>query len=251
MTSATRTTPRRRAVLAGAALAAVYLVVAALSFAGGLLPRAPVLDGLSPPPPYEWVKPPPARVKDNTQPSGATEPVLLEGGSYVGSVNTPDAQCTLILAANSVPVVAGQTSLNITMTPIDASTLAPAPSGFAYDSNGYQISAAYEPSGAPVTSFDATLVLTYATDATEVLQWNGSSWKSLPATPAGQNQLFTPVTGLGTYATAVLGTGEAGGGSSPPSQGQSSTRLIIEIALLFGVVIGLLVFVLRLVKSRR
>ncbi|HLI55490.1 MAG TPA: hypothetical protein VKY26_00520, partial [Actinomycetota bacterium] len=65
------------------------------------------------------------------------------------------------------------------------------------------------------------------------------------------NQLFAPVTALGIYATAVLGTGEFGGGSSPPSQGQSSTTLIIEIVLLFGIVIGLLVFVLRLVGSRR
>ncbi|MGH2718021.1 MAG: hypothetical protein ACRDJU_05535, partial [Actinomycetota bacterium] len=238
-------------VLVGAALAGVYLIVAGLSFTGGLLPRAPLLDGLTPPPPYEWINPPPARVKDNTQPSGATEPVNLLNGNYVGSVNTPDAQCTLILAAGSVPVEAGQSSIHITMTPIDATTVGPPPSGFSYDSNGYKISAAYAPSGTPVPSFNATLVLTYATDATEVTQWTGSSWKALASTPAGNNQLFAPVTALGTYSTAVLGTGEAGGGSKPPSQGSSSTTLIIEIGLLFAVVIGLLVFVLRIAGSRR
>lgn len=246
MTPASRAPSRRRAVLAGVAIAAVYLVAAGLSFVGGLLPRAPVLDGLAPPPPYQWVRPPPARVKDNTPPSGATQSVPLQNGNYVGSVNTPDAQCTLILAAGSVPAQAGQTSINITMTPVDATTVGPPPKGFSYDSNGYKISAVYEPSGDPVPSFNATIVLTYATDATEVTQWTGSSWKALTSTPAGNNQLFAPISAVGIYASAVLGTG-----STTPSQGSSSTTLVLEIVLLFAVVIGLLVFVLRLVKSRR
>ena len=76
---------RIRVVVIGLILVTAYLVVGGLSFRGGLLPRAPVLDGLQPPAPYQWVKPPPDRVKDNKPPSGATGTIPLTGPDALGA----------------------------------------------------------------------------------------------------------------------------------------------------------------------
>jgi hypothetical protein len=231
-------TLRIRALLAGLALALAYLAVAGISFSGGLLPRAPVLDGLSPPPPYQWVNPPPARVKDNKPPSAGTGSVPLTSAGSAGSVTTPDGQCQVLLDGNSVPVLPGQTSVSITMVPLDPTTVGPPPSGYSYDSNAYQITAAYQPSGHAITKLNATIVLTYATNAVEVIQWTGSSWNALNSTPAGNNQLFAPITSLGTFSTALLGTGGVGANTTKQA---SSTQLVVEIAGLFVVILAILV----------
>jgi len=87
---------RTRGVVIGLTVAGAYLLVGALSFRGGLLPRAPVLDGLQPPAPYQWVKPPPDRAKDNQTPSGATGTIQLTSIGSAGSVSTPDNQASII-----------------------------------------------------------------------------------------------------------------------------------------------------------
>jgi len=58
----------RAAFLAGIGIVLLYLAGATLSGRASLLARRPLLDGLAPPVPYRWVKPPPrprpARVAD-------------------------------------------------------------------------------------------------------------------------------------------------------------------------------------------
>jgi hypothetical protein len=240
---------RRRAVLAGIALAAAYLVVAGASFSGGLLPRAPVLDGLSPPPPYQWVNPPPDRVKDNKPPSPGTGTIPLTSAGAAGSVTTPDGQCQVLFDSSSVPLVAGQTSVSVSMSPIDPATVGAAPAGFSYDSNAYTITAAYEPSGQAISTLNVTVVLTYATNATEIMQRQGSTWKALASTPAGQNQLFAPATSLGTFSTSYLGTGGTGSGTTPTQS--SSTTLLFEIIGIFAVVVALAVVVIVRARAGR
>lgn len=239
---------RRRGVAAGLVLGALYLAVAAVSFGRGLLPGAPVLDGLSPPPPYQWVSPPPARVKDNVPASAGTQSVPLTSAGAAGSVTTPDGQCQLLFDSSSVPPLPGQTSVSVTMVPSDPARVGSPPTGFSYDSNAYTITAAYEPSGQAITKLSATLVLTYATDATEITQWTGSSWLSINSTPAGRQQLFGPITSLGIFSTAVLGTSPA---PLPTPSQQSSTTLVIEIAAIFGVVIALTVAVILRARAGR
>lgn len=234
----------------GLALAGAYLIVALSSFGLRWVSRAPVLDGLQPPPPYQWVKPPPARATNNKPPSAGTGSIDIGPGDTGGSVTTPDGQCQMVFDANSVPLEAGQTSVKITMTPIDPSTVGPPPAGgFVYDSNAYQVSATYQPSGQAITALSATIVLTYATGADRIVQWTGSSWNSLPSTPNTQsNQLFAGVASLGTFATVVLG-GTNDTGVTPSSS--SGVLTAIEIIVPFGLILAAVGFVLVKRFSRR
>ncbi|HEU5002791.1 MAG TPA: hypothetical protein VFW71_08440 [Actinomycetota bacterium] len=202
----------RRPGTAGLAVAAAYLLVAAATFALHLLPGFPILDdGAGAPPPYQWVHPPPARAGNNVLPQAASMALPISGGS----VNTPEGQCQVLLEAGSVPAAAGQTGVSITMTPLDPATVGPPPSGLTYDSNAYQIAAAYQPSGEPLpASVTATVVLSYAALATTVYRRDGAVWTGLSSTPASSDQLFASTTGLGVFVVAAAPSAVAGGGSA-------------------------------------
>jgi hypothetical protein len=238
---------RFRGVAIGLIIASAYLLVGALSFRGGLLPRAPVLDGLQPPAPYQWVKPPPDRAKDNKPPSGATGKIDLTSIGSAGSHTTPDGQAQILFDSNSVPVPPHQTSVSATITPLDPDEVGPPPpGGYHYDSNAYKFDAAYEPSGQPLTTMTVTIVLSFATAADHIFHWNGSGWDPLPTTPAGQNQLFAPANSLGIFVTAGTKVGSVAKQVSP-------VILVLEVAAPFAVIAVVLIVVLgrRRGKQRR
>lgn len=238
---------RTRSVVIGLIIGTAYLLVGGLSFRGGLLPRVPVLDGLQPPAPYQWVKPPPDRAKDNKPPSGATGTIQLTSIGSAGSVSTPDNQATIIFDSNSVPVPPGQTSVSVTITPLDPDKVGPPPpGGYHYDSNAYRFDAAYEPSGRPLTTMTVTIVLSFATSADHIFHWNGSGWDPLSTTPSAQNQLFAPANSLGIFATAGTKV------TAPPKQA-SPVILVLEVAAPFVVIAVVLIVVLgrRRGKQRR
>jgi hypothetical protein len=229
---------RIRVVVIGLILAAAYLLVGGLSFRGGLLPRAPVLDGLQPPAPYQWVNPPPDRRKDNKPPSGATGTIQLTSLGSAGSHTTPDGQAQILFDSNSVPVPPGQTSVSATIAPLDPDKVGPPPAGgYHYDANAYKFNAAYEPSGQPLTTMTVTVVLSFATTADHIFRWNGSGWDALPTTPAGQNQLFAPTDHLGIFVAAGTAVGNAVKQPSP-------VILVLEVAVPFVVIAVVLVVVL-------
>lgn len=229
---------RTRGVVIGLIIASAYLFVGALSFRGGLLPRAPVLDGLQPPAPYQWVKPPPDRGKDNHPPSGATGTIQLTSIGSAGSVSTPDNQASILFDSNSVPVPPGQTSVRVTITPLDPAIVgAPPAGGYHYDSNAYKFDATYEPSGQPLTTMTVTIVLSFATSADHIFHWSGSGWDPLPTTPAAQNQLFAPAHSLGIFVAG--GTKVA----APPKQA-SPVILVLEVTAPFVVIAVVLIVVL-------
>jgi hypothetical protein len=239
--------PGRRfwGVVIGLIIATAYLLVGALSFRSGLLPRAPVLDGLQPPAPYQWVKPPPDRAKDNKPPSGATGTIQLTSIGSAGSLSTPDNQASIIFDSNSVPVPPGQTSVRATITPLDPATVGPPPpGGYHYDSNAYRFDATYEPSGQPLTKLTVTIVLSFATSADHIFHWNGSGWDPLDTTPSAQNQLFAPANSLGTFVTA--GTKVA-----PPPKQASPVILVLEVAAPFVVIAVVLIVVLGRRRGKR
>jgi len=230
-------------LLAGTGVVGVYLMVAAVSFQKGLLPAAPVLDGLGPPAPYQWVKPPRDRARDNKPPGRGEGIVPLTSLGSSGSVTTPDGQAQVLLDNNSIPPQPGQTSVKITIDPLDPDTVGPPPpGGFRYDSNAYRIAAFYEPSNQPVGKLSAVVVLSYATFADRIIRWNGSSWDSLPSTPAGQNQLFANTEKLGIFAAAGIGHGTAAKQTSP-------VLLVALIVVPFVLIAVVLVLVLRRMKG--
>ena len=229
---------RIRVVVIGLILVTAYLVVGGLSFRGGLLPRAPVLDGLQPPAPYQWVKPPPDRVKDNKPPSGATGTIPLTSLGSAGSHTTPDGQAQILFDSNSVPVPPRQTSVSVTITPLDPDKVGPLPAGgYHYDSNAYKFDAVYEPSGQPLTTMTVTIVMSFATTADHIFRWNGSGWDPLPTTPAGQNQLFAPTGRLGIFVAAGTAVGSTAKQVSP-------MILVLEVAAPFAVIAVVLFVVL-------
>lgn len=235
-----------RGLAAGLGIAGFYLAVAGLSFHAGLLPVAPVLDGLGPPPPYRWVKPPPDLAQGNQAPSPGSGTIPLTSAGSAGSVTTGDGQAQLLLDSNSVPASPGQTSVKVTLVPEDPNSIGPPPSGgFQYDSNAYTIAAFYEPSNRPITSLSAVVVMTYATDADRILERSGSSWTSLNSTSAGSNQLFASITHLGTFSTAVLG-----GIATPTPSQQGSTALVIEVAVPFVLILVLIAVIIVLSRRR-
>jgi len=225
----------------GLAIAALYLAAAGLSFRGGLVPALPLLDGTGPPPPYQWVKPPPDRLKDNTPPSAGEGTIPLTALGSSGSVTTPDGQAQVLFDNDSVPPLPGQTAVSVTLKPLDPDTVGPPPDGLGYDSNAYEIDASYKPSGQPVEQVTATVVMTFATKADRILRWTGSSWEALPSTPAGTNVLFAIARKFGIFATAGANTGLAPKQTNP-------VVLVLIIVGIFAVILAVLVVVI--VRSR-
>jgi hypothetical protein len=126
----------------------------------------------------------------------------------------------------------------VTLVPLDPDTLGPPPAGgYRHDSNAYHSTASYEPSGQPVTTMTATLVLAFATKADRIVHWNGSGWDALPSTPAGNNQLFASVRALGIFAAVGRGTGKVRG----PAK---RWLLVLEVAAPFAVIAAALVLLL-------
>ena len=237
--------PGRR-IRAGLLLAGLYVVVAATSFHLGLLPIAPVLDGPSGPAPYQWVHPPPDRVRDNKAPSAGSGTTQFTASGVAGSVSTPEGQAQVLLENNALARLPGQSAVSITLVPKDPAPYGSAPSGgYRYDSNAYDIEAFYEPSNQPVVSITAVVVLTYATSADRVIQRQGSQWAFLSATSAGNNQLFASVTSLGVFATAVLP------GASPAPAQQGSGLLLVEVLVPFLVILGVVALLIVRRSGRR
>ena len=188
----------RRTVAWGAVVVAVYAAVALLL--PSALPLRPVFDGLAPQLPYKWVSPPPDFVTGNVPPAGATQKLgLPHNGTAEVSVATPDGQATLILPEGAFPPNKLDKDVRIDVTPRNAARYGPPPSGLAYAGNAYDIRATYEPSGKradPV--LDATVLLGYATTATQIVLRTGSTWTTISTTDVPASlQVFAKTKKLG------------------------------------------------------
>jgi hypothetical protein len=203
------------------------------------LARRPILDGFAPPPPYQWVSPPPDRVKDNQPPAKGSFTVKFgaDGRSRADVLSTDDLQVTLILAKGTFPPVSGQSAIRVTATPLAANDVGAPPVGLAIDGNVYRVQASYLPDGDPIRRVDKpiqmTLVYPPSADgqihAHVVVRSNdGTSWIELPTNDAGL-QTGVEVSVLGYFAV----TEAVAGAKKPFPLGK-----IIEYAL-----IGLLVVV--------
>lgn len=217
---------RAWAALAGVALALAYLAGAAVSGRQSPLARRPLLDGLAPPPPYHWVKPPPEMAAANKPPSGVKSVVrLTANGSEVSAVSTDDGQASLVLEANAVPPSPGQREVVVTIEPVDPAALAPAPPGMVLAGNAYRIRLAYRPSGKPATlGGRATVVLVFPLlpipvsslfDYAVLSSAGGRAWTRQPssATP-GSHQVGAVLPAPG-YVVAAVPPASADAGPAP------------------------------------
>jgi hypothetical protein len=221
-------TRSRTAVLVGIGVAVLYLAGAALSGRASVLARRPLLDGLAPPVPYRWVKPPPDLAASNKAPASLRFEVELDAsGSRLGAFSTSDGQLNLVLSEGAVPASQGQTSVAVAIDPVDPATLAPAPPGLLVAGNAYRIQAAYRPSSARIDTLGgrSSVGLVYPLLATAVADpsghvvlssADGRAWERLPSTDTpGTHQVSAGLKRTGYVEVGVASASGGSGGSDP------------------------------------
>ena len=202
---------RGRALAWGLAAAIVYVVVA--PYVWRAVPARLLYEGEAPPAPYRWVHPPPSLARDNQAPSGGGGQIGVSAtGSGSASILTDDAQAGVIFPHDAVAPQPGVTAAIVHITPVDAATVAPPPSGWVFDGNGYRVEAAYRNGRPIVLRRPVTPVLRYPRHATVLLRWNGGTWTALDTKRiAAGLQVFAPSDALGVFVAA-----RPTGGGSPP-----------------------------------
>src|SRR5206468_635193 len=124
--------------------------------------RRPILDGFAPPPPYQWVSPPPGVAAGNDKPTGGSFRVRFgaNGTSRADVLSTSDIQVTLILSGGTFPPETGETSALVTIQPFAPSKFAAPPSGLGVDGNVYRLRAKYQPGGGGIETLAKPVQLT-------------------------------------------------------------------------------------------
>lgn len=165
-------------------VAAAGLVLVASLFVQRGVPVRVLFDGLIPPQPYRWARPPANLAATNQSPlPGEGDIPLTASGSEARSVPTGDGQAIVIFAKGGVAPREGESLLKAKVTALDPSTLLPAPPARRIDGNAYQIEAVYVASGQPaVLRKPITVDLRYPIHAEEILRLSDSAWQILPTT---------------------------------------------------------------------
>lgn len=194
---------RRAWLLWGVASAACYLV--AVWAVMRPVPVRILYEGMAPLPPYRWVTPPPDLAAGNETPrpwNGLIE--FHANGSVPMSFATGDGQIIAVFRQGTVTPRSGETSVRVTLTPLDPATLGRAPEGLRFDGNAYRVEAVYAGSGeTAATRLPVTIVLRYARHATALLRFDGSTWTGLSATSVPESmQIFATSERLGAFVAA-------------------------------------------------
>lgn len=193
----------------GTALIGVYL--GAVLLTSRALPVRIIYDGQAPPTQYNWVTPPPYLASTNARPSSgaATVPVGLQPSS----VTTEDGQAIVIFPEGVIAFRTGEVSANVTITPLDPTTVAPAPQGRRFDGNAYRIEARYAGSRQPIELRGAaTVILRFPIVATTLLRLADAQWIAVPAEKVLSTlQIFAPTDKLDVFVAASPATAGPGG----------------------------------------
>lgn len=195
----------RRRIAFGLAAAAVYAAAAFVLATTGIVPIRPLYDGLAPPVPYRYVKPPADLADANERPlAGKSKLELGEKGSTARTVGTADGQMLVVFADGAVPSRTGESEVNVDIDPIDPTPLPQAPPGLRIDGNAYVVSASYGKSGKRAEIREpVTVVLRYPIHATHMLARQSRGWRKLKTESAAASlQLFAETPKLGTFAAA-------------------------------------------------
>jgi hypothetical protein len=172
-------------------------------------------------------------------------------------VNTDDGQAVLIVPPDGIQARAGETSVRVTITPLDPATLGKPPAGMSYDGNAYRIDAVYSKSKQPAVipiakcpnsltqaSKCATVVLRFVyAGAKDIYRRDGDSWTPLGATVThAALQAYGDTNMFGTF--VVLG--------SESKEKASGGGNFLAFALGLGaILIGTAAAAMRAKRSRR
>jgi hypothetical protein len=206
---------RRLVAAIGCLAAAAYIAAAAVSAHLDPVDARPILDGLAPPPAYEWVDPPSALASTNTKPETKTVTLSVDQATYdrrtgsaPGVYATGNYQATLSLAPGAIPPEAGADRVVLRFVPKAPAANATVPEGYAIAGNVVQITATYHPGGGQATTMaaDTQLLLAYpavygGVDDTVLTSTDGRTWKALRSTNhLGQQLVVANIARLGYFA---------------------------------------------------
>jgi hypothetical protein len=237
-------------VVVGLAVALAY--VATIGVTLGLHPGRvrPLYEGFTPPSNYHWVNPPKIDAAANQKPTVTHATVKLgPHGSVASGVTTDDAQLSLGLSAGAIARHGSDTSVAVTITPLDPASVAPLTEPFRANGNVYDIAMAYQPSGVAVTTLagaGASMVLVTPEVGKHLFQsssdkgpWTGVASHVIPPTDL---TLGASIHRIGYY---------VGGTTLPPlAYGHSSSVGVAAISAGVGV-LALVVIGVGVVLSRR
>ena len=220
---------------AGAGLALLYVVVAAVTAQLSSRPVLPLFDGFAPPTPYAWVNPPPERAGDNVAPKPVEREVpLAPDGVAATNAATDDAQAIVGLDKGSVPASPDETGVKVRIIPGDAGALGPLPPGLRAVSNAYRVELSYVPSGTavPRLATKGTVALTAADTGDRMLfSADGQTWQEVAFRPYGQDHgVFTELETPGWFVVASSGVATSTG------DGDGAGALRAVLLVLAGVV---------------
>lgn len=221
---------------AGLVLFLAYVVAALGTQQLSGQPLRPLFDGFVTPQPYKWVKPPAGLEKDNKAPSEKVVDVPLDAnGSPPINAATDDGQAIAGLATGSVPTRFPDTKVHLTVKPVDPATLGSLPAGLRPESNTYDVTMAYQPSGMVVTALakPGTIALTAAAPVDALLfSPDGRQWQTIEARPFGDPAVygrFAPLAATGYYLSASR---------NPPRRGGASSRAPVVLGVLVALIAG-------------
>jgi hypothetical protein len=239
------------------AILAIYGLLAGLSGRLSPLDRRPLLDGFTPLP-YRWVNPPPNLAPTNQEPSSAVKSLKLTAKGVTGdTIVTSDLQATVIIADGVIAPHGDDTTVKVSVTPVDPGTLSDPGDGVSAFGNAYRVRAVYQPSKASVKHlagkmdvallYPITVPLHAATH--ELLSSrDGRTWDRLDSNDAPtvqQVEALVPTLGYvmagGTVTSSTASTSSGGGGASS----SAGTMLLVAAAVVLLIGIGLLL------RSRR
>jgi hypothetical protein len=191
------------------------------------------------------VNPPAIFKSTNKKPSvGHTTIPVQSGKTLAVTITTPDQQFLASLAAGSVPIDPGTTSVEATVTPLDPATLGALPSGLVPDGNAYRLDLVEKPSGAVPGKLNQAgdLVLTVPSPATALLfSTDGKTWEQHPVahnSSAGSSAAGTQFDQQG-YFLAAGAPGSVPVGVAGTKSGTGKVVLLVVIIVALAAILGL------------
>ncbi len=236
--------------MVGLVVAVAYVATIGLTL--GLHPGRvrPLYEGFTPPSNYHWVNPPKIDAAANQKPTVTHATVKLgPQGSSAAGVTTDDAQLSLGLSAGAIPRHGSDTSVAVTVTPLDPASVAALTSPFRANGNVYDIAMLYQPSGAAVTTLagaGASMVLVTPEVGKHLFLATSSAgpW-------TGVSAHVIPPTDL-TLGASIHRTGYYVGGTTLPplAYAQGSSISVVAISAAVGG-LAVVVIVAAMLLSRR
>lgn len=237
---------RRRALIAGTCAVGVFLAGAALSGWLSPLARRPLLDGLSAPPPYNYVSPPPGAPSRRQPASGTFDVKLTSAGSKADVFATGDVQFTLVAERGMADPSDDDASVVLEVEPLDPATAGPLPGDLEPQGNVYLLSGSYDPSGRPLHRFSAPsqVILAYPAQPgahqkhTLLFSSDGTGWEQLKTTDVPNlQQAGADIRAPGSVVVAAPPA--VGVVPSPGGGGGGGTSVVVWVVAASAALIGL------------